>query len=269
MKKEIHHPFLIRTLRSAYDFRWDASFRFAGERHDFWEFVCVLDGMVEVVEDEKVYLLSSGEMICHASGEFHRIRSFGNTAPHVLVLSFQHEGEIPAKLADGLFLLSSDERNEYQAIFSRAKAWFSDCVPNDQLAGAEAAAALTSFLCRLATTHDPHNTQSHSDRAREYRRIVEIMQDAVCENLSLAEIAARAAVSASTVKALFAAFSSISPIKYYSQLQIEHAKKLLWEGVSIAEIADRMRFSSPNYFSSFFKRLHGASPRDYAQACSK
>lgn len=263
MKKEIHHPFIIQALRSTYEFRWNASFRFAGERHDFWEIVCVLDGTVEAVEDEKVYVLSAGEMICHAPLEFHSIRSYGNTEPHVLVLSFLHSGALPKKLEEGLFLLSSDELAEYQAIFHRAKKWFHGSAESDPLLGAECSAALTSFLLRLCTTHDPHNTQSHSRQAKEYRRIVEIMQNAACENLSLSEIASRATVSASTVKALFSVFSSISPIKYYSQLQIEEAKRLLSKGLSIAEIADRMHFSSPNYFSVFFKRHLGTSPGKY------
>lgn len=257
--KKITYPFTVTAFNSAYEYVWNKDFYFAGERHDFWEVVFVLRGEVEAVEDEKVYILHADNLVCHAPMEFHRIRSSGGTEPHVLILSFSHEGELPKKLGDGLFSLSPDEVAQYTALFSRILRFHRD-EKSDPAAGAEAGHALAAFLSRLAAEHVPEDKLSRSGRAAEYKRVIEVMQAAVCENLSLSQIAARAMVSISTVKSLFATFSGLSPKCYYTQLRAQEAMRCLEAGMPVAEVADRLSFSSPNYFSLFFKRNFGVPP---------
>ena len=208
MRKIIKYPFTVTSFRSAFDFKWGESFTFDGERHDFWEIVCVLKGRVEAIEDEKIYILSAGDMICHAPSEFHRIRSYDNTEPHVLVISFEHDGELPISISDGVFSLSIDELNEYRKIFSKIYKWFSDD-EESELSGAEIGASLSAFIIKISTDYSPKNIPSNDRRAKEYQRIVEIMQDSVNDNLTLNDIASRAAVSKSTVKSLFLSLSTL------------------------------------------------------------
>ena len=257
--KKISYPFTITSFNSAYEYVWAKDFYFAGERHDFWEVVCVLRGEVEAVEDEKVYILHAGNLICHAPMEFHRIRSSGGTEPHVLILSFSHEGEMPQSLGEGLFSLSPDEAATYTALFARVNRFCRDEAAG-AAAGAEAGHALAAFLARLSAEHVPEDRLSHSGRAAEYRRVIEVMQGAVRENLSLSDIATRAMVSISTVKSLFAAFSGVSPKNYYAGLRAKEAMRCLESGMAVAEVADMLGFSSPNYFSLFFKRNFGVPP---------
>lgn len=263
MKKEISYPFKITAFHSAFDFKWDKTFNFAGERHGFWEIVAVCGGKVEITEDEKIYVLSAGDMICHAPLEFHRIRSYGDTEPHVLVISFEHEGTLPEKLADGPFSLSADELSSYTHLFKRIYEWFNVETEGDEYLGAATGYALSDFILRLSSAHTPFKAVNVSGRAREYQQIVKIMQNAVYDNLTLSDIARRAAVSVSTVKSLFFTFLGISPIKYYSLIQIDEAKRLLSDGYSINETSEKMNFSSPNYFCSFFKRIVGCTPSRY------
>ena len=263
MRKTVVYPFNITAFCSAFDFRWEKSFSFAGEQHNFWEIVCVIDGTVEITEDENIYVLSSGDMICHAPSEFHRIKSYGGTEPHVIVLSFTHRGEIPKGLSNGTFSLSADELSEYTHIFKNIHRWFNHGAEDTPLLSAESTLRLSAFLLHLSERTPSVKTTSVSRRAEEYQRIVKIMQSGIYENLTLSDIAQRSAVSVSTVKTLFLTFLGISPIKYYSLLQIEEAKRLLNADISIYEIADKMNFSSPNYFCSFFKRICGISPSRY------
>ena len=257
--KKIFYPFTITSINSSYEYVWNRDFYFAGERHDFWEMVYVLRGEVEAVEDEKVYVMHAGNLICHAPMEFHRIRSSGGTEPHVLILSFSHEGEIPPSLGDGLFSLSPDEAATYTTLFARLNRFCRD-EQASAASGAEPALSLAAFLSRLSAEHVPENKLLHSGRAAEYRRVIEVMQGAVRENLSLSGIATRAMVSISTVKSLFAAFSGVSPKSYYAGLRAKEAMRCLESGMSVSEVADLLGFSSPNYFSLFFKRSFGVPP---------
>ena len=59
-------PFRIKGIYTALEMIWDSKRTFVGESHDFWEIVTVLEGAVEVVEDERSYILRDSEMILHA-----------------------------------------------------------------------------------------------------------------------------------------------------------------------------------------------------------
>ena len=58
---------------------------------------------------------------------------------------------------------------------------------------------------------------------------------------------------------------SLTPKQYARQLVIREAILLLHKGCSIAEISDRLQFSSPENFSRFFKAYNGCAPTEYAR----
>ena len=258
----VEYPFRVTAFCSACDYSWDSSFVFYGESHDFWDFVCVSDGEVEVVEDDKVYTLRAGDFVCHAPMEFHRIRSAGGTHPHVWVMTFRHEGALPAKLQEGVFRLSAAEMEEYRGLFYRIFRYIHS-EEQEAYYGAEAAFAAASFLTRLSWRTTPQERISGERGAAEYRRLIGTMQTCVRENLTLPEIAEKNAVSVSTMKNLFRTYAGISPKAYYARLRGLEARNLLESGMEIREVAEKMNFSSPNYLNLFFKNQFGMPPGKY------
>jgi quercetin dioxygenase-like cupin family protein len=87
--------FEISGIYTAVNKKCEAGFVFTGESHPFWELLYVKNGMVEVIEDEKTYVLYEGDLICHAPNEFHRIKSAGGTTPRIYVLTLLHSGILP------------------------------------------------------------------------------------------------------------------------------------------------------------------------------
>ena len=63
-------------------------------------------------------------------------------------------------------------------------------------------------------------------------------------------------------KLLFNTYAGISPKSYFNQLRLRHANELLSIGLSVTEVAELMNFSSPNYFSAFYKKHTGISPSE-------
>lgn len=55
-----------------------------------------------------------------------------------------------------------------------------------------------------------------------------------------------------------------TPYQYYIEAKIEVAKRYLRQtSCSISDISANLSFSDPQYFSSYFKRITGLSPREY------
>ena len=254
--------FSIRQFCTAFRFQWDNGFSYMGESHDFWEAVYVEAGEVQVTEGANIYSLKQGELILHAPMEFHNIRSDENASSKVLVLSFLTEGELPSELTRGVFRLNEERKADFREVFRRVYRLF-ERPDADRYAATECAARLTAFLIGLGRGGEAERPLVRSRSAQEYRRVVTAMTERIYENMALEDVAVAQNISVSYLKLLFKMYSGTTPKAYWSRLRCNEAVKLLQQGVSPTEVADRMNFSSPNYFATFFKRITGVSPRDY------
>lgn len=262
--KSIIRPFEVDAFCSAFDYKWSQEFRFEGEEHDLWEIVYVISGAVDATEDNRIYHLTAGNLVIHAPMEFHTIRSSGGTSPHVLVATFCANGTLPDNLTDGVFSLSSDMQKQYESLFSPLKQYI-DNPKENMLLGYEAALRLSAFLLRLSRKYIAENPLLHSRPAKEYAKLVEAMTKRIGDNLTLEELAEQNSISVSYIKQLFNRYAGISPKAYYARLRCSEAIRLLSEGLSAAEVSDRLNFSSPNYFSVFFKNMTGLPPARYVR----
>jgi len=256
---ELTESFRILGINSAYDYHWDSNFQFLGERHPFWETVCVLSGQVEIVEDETIFLLGSGDFIFHSAAEFHSIRSAAGTSPHVRVVSFMHQGTLPEQLREGVFSLNPQELSNYNDIFDAIRQIYK-AKNRDPILLTELAFRLGAFYISISRKQPRMDRESRSHAAWDYQRAVRTMKEAVYENLSIPEICTRTGISPSAMKLLFRTYAGIGPGAYYDRLRLSEALQLLEKGESIREAADALGYSSPNYFSACFKNHYGLPP---------
>ncbi|MBQ8311308.1 MAG: helix-turn-helix domain-containing protein [Clostridia bacterium] len=276
MKYPLFNPgidFRIKGFYSAFDVHWNSRFAFSGESHDFWEVVTVLSGQVEIVEDGRTYLLGSGQMICHAPNEFHRIKSAGGTDPHVLIISFAHEGRLPSSLGSGIFTLSAEMLEEYLCAFRLFYPFVYRQKKEDDLGGESAErlradacigiSRLEAFFLRLLQSEPTEEALSRSAGAVEYRNIVRTMYQYATENLTLEQLSQLHHISQSYIKKLFHVYAGEGAISYFARIRIKEIQRLLDEGYTNVEIAERMHFSSPAYLSAFFKKHTGMTPAEY------
>lgn len=265
---DIEPVFRFVQMRSAHNYNFDDTFTFEGETHIAWEFVYVVSGCISVTEDSRLYELSEGDMIVHGPMEFHTIRSAKKTSPNVYVTAWVVEGELPSILTEGVFHLTNEEQDEYKKLFFRLHSLFhSD--DRKPLVVQACSDSLSSFLIRISFNHQAQAKLVRSRSAKEYERIVLSMTEKVYENCSLEELASINNISISNMKVLFRKYCGISPKLYYSRLRISEAIRLMAEGLTAAETANKMNFSSPNYFNTFFKRMTGKPPGAFNRKATK
>ncbi len=91
-----------------------------------------------------------------------------------------------------------------------------------------------------------------------------LIRDGVESKITVQEIAAELGSSYSNFRKLFKEYTGLSPAFYQQDLRLQRAKELLsTTDMSIKEIAYRLNFDSPDYFSSKFKAKIGCKPSDY------
>jgi len=100
---------------------------------------------------------------------------------------------------------------------------------------------------------------------RGIARSIELIRARYAESLSLEELGAAAGVTRFTVVRGFQRTVGISPHAYVVQVRVEHAKRLLASGTSIATVASAVGFADQSHLNRHFKRLLGVTPATFAR----
>ena len=252
-------------MKKPFDRIFPSDFNYSGEAHDFWEIVYVIDGKIEVIENDEIYIMDKGNIIFHAPMEFHRIKSSDNTTPHVLNLSFKSSGELPEKIKNGVFLLDDKLRQEYLNYFYFIKGILDEENEVNQYDLQEAATRLSSIIFDICRNCENSNILFNTIPAKKYKKIVHQMDINVDNNYTISDFANENYLSVSYIKLLFQEFAGTTPKSYYNSLRIERAKRLLADN-SVETVSEIMNFSSYNQFIRFFKKNIGITPLQFKKS---
>ena len=78
------------------------------------------------------------------------------------------------------------------------------------------------------------------------------------------DLSAMAGLSVSHYSAVFKRQTGYAPMDYFIRLRMHQACQLLdTTELSVKEVADRLGYEDPLYFSRVFKSLHDLSPSEY------
>lgn len=269
---ELYKPrrnFRITSINSAFIRNAHEDFYYDGEMHDFWEMIYAKEGSITISEDDKIYELSEGQAVFHKPMEFHRLKCKKGQKAELIIISFSAEGELIAPLGNGVF-----ELNLYlqQMLFDTLKQINSsfDCsdIPikssgKNPVEENLSISKLESLLLSVLSEISPSKKQSYSVGAHNYKKIIDVMNQHIDENLSVDDIASLCCLSPSNLKKTFKTYAGCGVIEHFNRLRIIRATEYLRQGMSASDISKRMQFSSPGYFSSVFKRETGISPLRY------
>jgi LacI family transcriptional regulator len=146
-------------------------------------------------------------------------------------------------------------------------------IPNARRVGCEAADLLDRLMRGRAVTRKRieippigiATRQSTDLVAVDDERLAQAMRfirEHAHEVISVEDIARAAGISRSLLERKFREAFGRSPWDHVTQLRLRKAEQLLTQtGLSIAEIAERSGFGTPEYFSAAFRKLTGSSPR--------
>lgn len=261
----------IASLYTAFEATRAQNYRFPGEAHDFWEVVCVLDGMVGVTAGTDICMLRAGQMIVHPPMEFHRLWSEGGSAPTTLIFSFQ-AAQMPP-LAQRIFEFGpSSGRALQEALYCiRQNFEMEDIGVRRIRAGCACQAQiavnlLENALLDVLASHAGAQLTPVRPHAQQYTVIVQAMEAHLHEHLTMEGLARYCRMSVPNLKKVFSKYAGIGVMRYYNELKMKRARQLLEQGRTNKEIAALLGFRDQNYFSTVFKRIVGCAPSCYQKA---
>jgi AraC-like DNA-binding protein len=120
---------------------------------------------------------------------------------------------------------------------------------------------LQRLICRY--THKPLSSPTLATARPEVLRARDYLRAHAVENVSLQKLAQVAGLSPFHFARAFRQEVGLPPHRYQVQMRIDHARRLLARGASIANVATDTGFYDQSHFGWHFKRLVGVTPARY------
>ncbi len=273
----------VDGIVSIHYFEYTGSFRYHGEKHDFWELVFCDKGPIIITADDREMLLNAGEFYIHPPSQFHNIRTDGTHSASTVILSFT--GNIPMlhTAADRIMQADSYLREALFAILREARLCFRNRLGQIHDAkllrkesgvafGAEQVILRELELLLIHLIRGEHSSAAHgaalgrsvSDRLSP---ILQYMEENTRERLTVESICRTFSLSPTTLKKLFSASLGCGAMSYFLDCRIREAKKLIREEeLNFSAIAAELRFASVHHFSRIFKQKTDMTPTEYARS---
>lgn len=258
--------FRINVLYTAFSERHESSYYFGGEYHNFWEIVIVTKGELGITAGSDVFMLKKGQAVIHEPMEFHRLWSEGKVETEYIIFSFKASG-VP-KISSKIFEIK--DLDITYAILKNIQENFKVHHNNvveindpDGVAYQTTIKELEMFILETLSERIEKRKDVKTQPAKNYTRIVNIMESNIDKKLSVAEIAKLCNMSEVNLKKTFSRYSGMGVMEYFNHLKITAAIERLKRGETVQETADSLGFLNQNYFSTVFKRITGKNPTYY------
>jgi AraC-like DNA-binding protein len=286
VKTTLRELISVKQIVSLHYFEFSKDYIFEGEKHDFWEFLYVDKGEVEVLADSTGYKLKQGDIIFHKPNEFHSVWANRQIAPNLVVLTFECDSAAISFFRDKIFSLDSQQARLLAQIINYGFQAFEPPFDNPRehtlirnrasIPGAEQYIKLYIELLLLHLYHSGNagsRTQRLSSMTKDrsendlIHRMIAYMEQHIYESVTLEQIYNTFNLSKSHALSVFKERTGQSIMRYYRNIKIEQAKRLIREDqMNFTEIAELLQYSSVHQFSRQFKSVLDMSPSEYARS---
>lgn len=277
---------IIKNIITIHYFEFAKDYVFEGEKHDFWEFLYVDKGEVEVMADSQGFKLRQGEMIFHKPNEFHNIWANGKVAPNLIVITFECKSKAINFFRNKIINIGNYEKNLLAQIIREAQEAFSSPLNISAFIKPEKNAnsmfgceqlikiyleQLFISLIRKGTSIKSESRLSSITKERSeddmIKKIIEYLNKNISINLTFDDICNFSCMSSTNLKVLFKEKVGMGVIEFFKNLKIEEAKGLIREEqYNFTEISKKLGYSSVHYFSRHFKKVTNTTPSEYASS---
>ena len=279
---ELAQSLNIHRIYTVHYFEYMSDFYYAGETHNFWEFLFVDKGEICVTAGDEHLSLKKDEIVFHKPNEFHNLWANGKSAPNIIVVSFETDSPEMSFFENRRFTVSEEERSllaefikESQQTFKTPldkrfveKMEFSDKRPigGEQLISMYLEMMLIKMMRRLKKEHTPAvaptRLKSHPD---VYERICQYLETHIRAKITIEQICRDNLIGRTQLQNLFRKKNGCGVIDYFCTLKIDTAKQLIREQrMNFTQISNYLGYTSIHYFSRQFKKITGMTPSEYA-----
>lgn len=244
----------------------DPEFKAELHTHDFCEILYVLSGNGIISMSGVVYPLKPGDLIVVNPGVPHCESSVSGSRLHLVFLAVEHF-QVDSLPENHLIREDMPPVTAGQDYRYKIESYFTDIISesaNHILLSTAMNKCLASALLILILRLYHSRNERVADLKEECRRIKDYIDKNYTSPITLDSLSEQVYISKYYLSHIFKSQTGTSPIKYLINKRISEAAQLLVHtDLSIRDIALRVGYDDPVYFSQMFKKVMDESPAAY------
>lgn len=251
----------LQRMYTFFDQSQQPGFLFAGERHQPYELVFVCQGSLHNIVGGQDYVLRANEALVIPPDQWHMQYGEADRPVRFVTVTFSCRQPLPRCLVLRVLpeqVAAAEQMRILLQTLKQPGVYDSDLL----LSGIQF--LLAQYACGLPHGRNGqrpntiHNENLILDRALKY------VAGHTHERTSVEQLAKHCSVSAPYLSLLFQRHLHIAPGAYMLRARLAESCLLLQNGTdTMSQIADQLCFSSPQHFSTAFRRQYGMSPSTY------
>ncbi|MBE7026151.1 MAG: helix-turn-helix domain-containing protein [Ruminococcaceae bacterium] len=231
--------------------------------HRFFEVYFLIDGHIDMFIENRTYHLKPFDLLIMPPDKLHKAILCENYKHERVVLYFDeravHDIEILNKLSEytGIVDMPAEEKKRVFRLMNmllqenKTEKWHDSYVSS----------LLTEML--IVILRSAHTLEVQSSGLK-FEKIIDYVNESYTDQISLGSVAKRFFVSEAHLSRIFKRNTGFTFTQYINYRRIIFAQKLLlYDKVTIGDIAMRSGFDNLTHFGRVFKQLTGYSPREY------
>ncbi|MEG1104748.1 MAG: AraC family transcriptional regulator, partial [Oscillospiraceae bacterium] len=279
----------VKELYTLYYFHREKEYAFAGESHDFWEIIYADKGGACGINGTEPYTLHKGQVLFHKPNAFHNFHTSDEEDDcDIIVISFSGDLDILEHFSEQIFTLTLKEKHLFKQMVEEGVSAYNKPLGTNLIydkanpKGTELTFGskqiirnlLEQLLISLYRKQQNCSSdilklsmQSLSPEYELVKKVVTFLDENLYNNIAFIDVANHFNLSETQIKKMFRDVTGYSIMQYYRKSVIGRIEYHIRQfDLNFTEIADLFNFSSIHYFSKFYKRETGITPREYLKS---
>lgn len=275
--KELSNSINVFGIVNVHFFEFSKDYYTKNDKHPFYELIFVANGKLSINSEDFCGELEKNKLIIHRENEYHALTCDKDSTPTVIIIGFTCNGTGIEKFSKTPISLSDTDVKKLAEIIKEARNVFAPPydVPvfdmkkkkNAPYGAEQMLKILLEYFLIGLMRKSIENFNAEESQVQErlnVSEIVDYINDNFLEKITIDELSFIFKTNRSTLCKEFKNFTDMTLTEYINSKKLKLAKtKIQKTNKTFTEIAEDLNFESIHYFTRFFKKMTGLSPKEY------
>ena len=274
--KQLNDSIRVTGIVNLHFFEFDNDFTTEGERHPFYELVFVNSGRLYISSEDYNGWLTKDQLLIHRANTEHSLSCSSGDEPTVIIIGFECDSpeldqfsKLPTQIDDvdikNLAEIVKEGRNVFLPPYDTPV--YDMKTRKNPTFGSEQVLRLLLeyFLIRLVRKYRfDENADDIGDSPFLINEIIGYVSNNYLEKITIDELAFIFRTNRASLCKEFKRATGKTLVEFINDKKFEKAKrKILSSDATFTKIAAEMNFDSIHYFTRFFKKMSGMTPKEF------
>jgi AraC family transcriptional activator of pobA len=243
------------------------------QHHGLFQILYLNRGKAQIRLDDQQRELHAGQVLAVPQMCIHGFRFSRNAVGHVVTVAYPLFNKIGHSLGDGLagltipqiHRLGDDEESRHiKSAFSMLDTEYKGNAPYRNQLMESLLGAMLVWIVRVCQPARVEQPRTVGRGVRHFGGFCQLVEECYTRHYPVARYAAQLGITAAHLNVLCRQAAGQSALELiHERLLLEAKRNLVYTSMPVSVVSNTLGFSDPAYFTRFFKRQTGLSPKDF------